>query len=86
MLNQKIQYREKTSAKMLFKVSWFLKFFEIFLTVLLQNTKSGSVAVTLKICLFEIQGDILCPIHFRDSFVWNRKGNSMTVRDSFVWI
>ena len=47
---------EEKSAKKVFKVSWFLIFFEISLTVLLQNTKSSSVAVTQNICLFEIQG------------------------------
>ena len=59
-------------------------FFEIFLTVLLQNTKSSSVGVTLNICLFEIQGQILCLTHCRDSFVSNRKANYVSGRDSFV--
>ena len=59
---------EEKSAKKVFKVSWFLILFEISLTVLLQNTKSSFVAVTLKICFFEIQEQILCLIHCRDSF------------------
>ena len=71
-------------CKKVFKVSWFLILLEVSLTVLLQNTKSSSVAVTLKICLFEIQGQILCLRHCRDSFVWNRRANSVTVGDSFV--
>ena len=45
-------YREETSTKKIFKVSWFFIFFEIFRTVLLQKTKSSSVAVTLKICTY----------------------------------
>ena len=45
----------------------------------MQNTKSSSVTVTLKIYLFEIQGKILWLIHCRDSFVWNTKANSVTV-------
>ena len=48
---------------------------------MLQNRKSSSVAVILKICLFEIQGEILCLIHFRDSFVWNRKANYVPARE-----
>ena len=51
---------EEKSAKKVFKVSWFLIFFEISLTVLLQNTNSSSVAVTLKIWRFEFSEDKFC--------------------------
>ena len=56
--------------------------FNIFLDVsdsFVINTKLSSVTVTLKICLFEMKGQILWLGHCRDIFLWNRKTNSVTV-------